>query len=214
MILLIGDQLVGPGALLADLLFVKSSPPQYFTLLIGSRLHPSMLSPLPNGSPAPHHFSGHQCSKQPDRFEVFTMEDTIQEGALSTFEENPFPDKQPISSPPRLQPQIHINIIPESPTSKKRKPIPKLLHAREHQAIRHHLLQRQLQRQPPKTKSLTQKQKPHSPLRSHLILLLSIVRSLLCPMETSKCGSIFSKIVDTSQSISQLGRNQKVVGYL
>jgi hypothetical protein len=38
MILLIGDQLVGPGALLIDLLFVESLPPRYFALLVGSRL--------------------------------------------------------------------------------------------------------------------------------------------------------------------------------
>ena len=38
MILLVGDQLLGPkGALLVDLLLVKSLPPRYFTLLVGSR---------------------------------------------------------------------------------------------------------------------------------------------------------------------------------
>jgi hypothetical protein len=39
MILLVGDQLLGPkGALLVDLLLVESSPPRYFALLVGSRL--------------------------------------------------------------------------------------------------------------------------------------------------------------------------------
>lgn len=39
MILLVGDQLLGPkGALLVDLLLVESLPPRYFALLVGSRL--------------------------------------------------------------------------------------------------------------------------------------------------------------------------------
>ena len=39
MILLVGDQLLGPkGALLVDLLLVESLPPWYFVLLVGSRL--------------------------------------------------------------------------------------------------------------------------------------------------------------------------------
>jgi hypothetical protein len=34
MILLVGDQLVGPGALVFDLLFVESLPPRYSALLV------------------------------------------------------------------------------------------------------------------------------------------------------------------------------------
>jgi hypothetical protein len=46
MLLLIRDhQLAGPRALLVDLLFIESLPPQYFALLLGSRL---VIVPLRN----------------------------------------------------------------------------------------------------------------------------------------------------------------------